>query len=133
MCPSQSPAVCHAPPLDSGVLSSSSPPPADRICVGVRVRPDGCSVWQVDEGAGTVTAATGAASPTGTVEVSPSAVWSFDCVFDVCSSSSSVFDRLVLPVLQSSLAGMNGTCFAYGQTSSGKVAHYECHTETGRW
>ena len=47
-------------------------------------------------------------------------MWSFDRVFDVGSSNEAVYASLVLPVLQSSLSGINGTCFAYGQTSSGK-------------
>ena len=102
----------------------------------MRLRPDGVSVWQVDEAVGgalslrnssrqhatataTATAAT-AASPPPLVDTASPAAFHFDAVFDELSSSEAVFERLVRPVLQSSLAGINGTCFAYGQTSSGK-------------
>ena len=95
-------------------------------------------MWHVDPSRGTITnsshqphgsssAVSHALSPPPllsscqtSAEQPSSAVWSFDCVLDVCSSNESVFERLVRPVVHSSVSGMNGTCLAYGQTSSGK-------------
>ena len=125
--------------MSPAAVQCVSSPSADRILVGVRLRPDGVSAWQVDETSGSITlnnaanhnnqthpsstASSSALSPIGGVDTGTSSCgvqWSFDAVFDAGSSSEAVYDRLVLPVLQSSLCGMNGTCFAYGQTSSGK-------------
>ena len=109
-------------PASPAAAASSHSRSADRICVGVRLRPDGGCAWQADEASSTLTLRCGHGhiSGGGSVEQSSAAVWSFDSVFDVSASSAAVFDRLVAPVLRASLAGMNGTCFAYGQTSSGK-------------
>uniref|UniRef100_A0A1Q3F2B3 Putative kinesin-like protein n=1 Tax=Culex tarsalis TaxID=7177 RepID=A0A1Q3F2B3_CULTA len=45
----------------------------------------------------------------------------FDNIFDETVSTRELFDRVCRPVLLASLNGINGTIFAYGQTSSGKT------------
>ncbi|XP_046398378.1 centromere-associated protein E-like [Ischnura elegans] len=47
--------------------------------------------------------------------------YTFDYVFGMDSSSQNIFEDLVLPIVESSVKGFNGTIFAYGQTSSGKT------------
>ncbi|KAL1374503.1 hypothetical protein pipiens_004895 [Culex pipiens pipiens] len=45
----------------------------------------------------------------------------FDNIFDETVATRELFDRVCRPVLLASLNGINGTIFAYGQTSSGKT------------
>lgn len=39
-------------------------------------------------------------------------------------STQELFDNLAKPIVTSALMGINGTIFAYGQTSSGKVSFW---------
>ncbi|XP_023649332.1 kinesin-like protein KIF6 isoform X2 [Paramormyrops kingsleyae] len=45
----------------------------------------------------------------------------FQKVFDQMSKQEEIFDNIAKPVVDSALAGYNGTIFAYGQTGSGKT------------
>ncbi|XP_055381414.1 uncharacterized protein LOC129611999 [Condylostylus longicornis] len=45
----------------------------------------------------------------------------FDHIFDHCSSNEDIFNTVVKPIVNSCMEGINGTIFAYGQTSSGKT------------
>lgn len=45
----------------------------------------------------------------------------FAHIFDTDATQAHVFETLALPIVQSVLAGYNGTVFAYGQTGSGKT------------
>ena len=47
--------------------------------------------------------------------------FTYDYVFAEDSTNAQVFENLALPLIQSALAGINCTIFAYGQTSSGKT------------
>lgn len=45
----------------------------------------------------------------------------FDSVFGPEHSTAALYDSIAEPIVSSSLAGINGTIFAYGQTASGKT------------
>ena len=47
--------------------------------------------------------------------------YTFDYIFREDSSNEDIFQTLALPIVQSSLEGMNSTILAYGQTASGKT------------
>eukprot|EP00954_Amorphochlora_amoebiformis_P030806 1395234-Amorphochlora_amoeboformis.AAC.2 len=47
--------------------------------------------------------------------------FSYDRVFAAEASTEEVYTSIAQPVIQSALEGVNGTIFAYGQTSSGKT------------
>eukprot|EP00946_MAST-07B_sp_MAST-7B-sp1_P000344 g344.t1 len=51
----------------------------------------------------------------------PSTRAEFDNVFGPESSTEDIFDRVGTEIVESALRGINGTIFAYGQTSSGKT------------
>jgi hypothetical protein len=53
--------------------------------------------------------------------------FSFDAVYDEMSAQKAVYDETAYPLVESVLAGYNGTIFAYGQTGCGKT-----HTMQGR-
>jgi len=53
--------------------------------------------------------------------------FSFDAVYDEDSTQRAVYDETAYPLVESVLAGYNGTIFAYGQTGCGKT-----HTMQGR-
>ncbi|KAH9249850.1 hypothetical protein BASA81_012341 [Batrachochytrium salamandrivorans] len=48
-------------------------------------------------------------------------IYAFDSVFGVQSKTMDLFTQVAEPIVQSSMTGVNGTIFAYGQTSSGKT------------
>ena len=48
-------------------------------------------------------------------------VFAFDCVFPPPTLDGAVYERLVAPLVDCAVRGINGTVFAYGQTSSGKT------------
>lgn len=52
--------------------------------------------------------------------------FTFDTVYDWNSTQRAVYDGTAFPIVESVLAGYNGTIFAYGQTGTGKT-----HTMTG--
>ncbi len=47
--------------------------------------------------------------------------WQFDAILDSAATNEEVYSSVAADVVTSSLAGINGTIFAYGQTSSGKT------------
>lgn len=47
--------------------------------------------------------------------------FTYDRIFDEDSSTKAVYDGAAKEIVQSVSQGMNGTIFAYGQTSSGKT------------
>ena len=54
-------------------------------------------------------------------KVIPNVAYTFDNIFgEEVSSTSVVFDKAAKTIIQQALDGMNGTIFAYGQTSSGE-------------
>ncbi|XP_047519330.1 kinesin-related protein 4-like isoform X2 [Pieris napi] len=52
--------------------------------------------------------------------------FTFDKVYDKDAKTSEVYNDIAKPIVEAAIAGINGTIFAYGQTSSGKT-----HTMTG--
>ncbi|SPQ96372.1 unnamed protein product (mitochondrion) [Plasmodiophora brassicae] len=52
--------------------------------------------------------------------------FTFDHVFDESHSTEALYQAIAAPIVNASMQGINGTIFAYGQTSSGKT-----HTMTG--
>ena len=48
-------------------------------------------------------------------------VMAFDEVFDEDASNQHVYDTCAKRIIESAIQGVNGTVFAYGQTSSGKT------------
>ncbi|KAM3602434.1 uncharacterized protein V6R79_004054 [Siganus canaliculatus] len=63
------------------------------------------------------------ASPT-----EPQKTFTFDAVYDANSKQRDLYDESVRPLIDSVLAGFNGTIFAYGQTGTGKT-----YTMQGAW
>ncbi|OQR84019.1 kinesin-like protein [Achlya hypogyna] len=61
----------------------------------------------------------------GTPLQGPSAVFQYDHIFQRVPTST-IYDQVARRIVASTLEGVNGTIFAYGQTSSGKT-----HTMTG--
>ena len=56
----------------------------------------------------------------GTV-IQPALTYSFDKMYGPEDSNDKVYDEVVSGIIDSTLDGVNGTIFAYGQTSSGKT------------
>ncbi|KAJ0400625.1 hypothetical protein P43SY_000910 [Pythium insidiosum] len=48
-------------------------------------------------------------------------VFQYDHIFDATSTTRAMYDRVAKRIVRSALDGINGTIFAYGQTSSGKT------------
>lgn len=89
----------------------------------IRVRPpkesEGRSVWKtvLEEGSIYQTTTEGESVP----EKAGSSAFRFDAVFDATSTTDAVYDRVAREIVDGVLHGVNGTVFAYGQTSSGKT------------
>ncbi|XP_037541862.1 kinesin-like protein KIF3C [Nematolebias whitei] len=58
----------------------------------------------------------------------PQKTFTFDAVYDANSKQRELYDESVRPLIDSVLAGFNGTIFAYGQTGTGKT-----YTMQGAW
>lgn len=58
----------------------------------------------------------------------PQKTFTFDAVYDASSKQRELYDESVRPLVDSVLAGFNGTIFAYGQTGTGKT-----YTMQGAW
>eukprot|EP00729_Bicosta_minor_P023694 gene23694-9181_t len=93
----------------------------ESVYVAVRVRPlnqreldkgDG-SNWVVNDDSLTQCTANGRPIPT--------ASYSYDHVFGSGSKTEEVYQRVAKQIVLSTMDGINGTIFAYGQTSSGKT------------
>jgi len=95
------------------------------VTVAVRVRPlnsreskgGGQQGWAIDGSSLRATAA--AAAPAR--GAAPPSEFTFDHLFDPRSTNADVYGRVARPIVRSVLEGINGTVFAYGQTSSGKT------------
>ena len=102
--------------------AKNSTPPADEgIVVAIRIKPltpaEGGPVWRpVANQAGCLqlTATDGVPQPGATV-------FRYNTVFGPESTTRDFFDGVVQCVVDGVVEGVNGTIFAYGQTSSGKV------------
>ncbi|KAJ3033179.1 Kinesin-like protein kif3a [Rhizophlyctis rosea] len=55
----------------------------------------------------------------------PPKTFTFDSVFDITSTQQEVYNKTARPIVESVLAGYNGTVFAYGQTGTGKTFSME--------
>ncbi|KAI8854770.1 CENPE type kinesin-like protein [Chytridium lagenaria] len=51
----------------------------------------------------------------------PTTSFGFDAVFDESSTNGVIYEGAARPLIRSCMDGVNGTIFAYGQTSSGKT------------
>jgi len=97
---------------------------AECIRVGVRMRPliarerkvKAQPIWLVDPYSNTIMQKN---SPG--VRASDGNRFGFNNVFDTHSSTEHVYNTLAKDIVVSSMNGINGTIFAYGQTSSGKT------------
>nr|XP_020459705.1 kinesin-like protein KIF3C [Monopterus albus] len=58
----------------------------------------------------------------------PQKTFTFDAVYDANSKQRDMYDESLRPLIDSVLAGFNGTIFAYGQTGTGKT-----YTMQGVW
>ncbi|KAL8152097.1 hypothetical protein V2J09_021905 [Rumex salicifolius] len=93
----------------------------EKICVAVRVRPPVSSnedkfngtFWKIGDNHISLHRHLG--TPISGIS------YVFDHVFDESCSNSRVYDLLTKDIIHSAVEGFNGTCFAYGQTSSGKT------------
>jgi centromeric protein E len=79
-------------------------------------------VWKVLPEENSVTQTTGGGEPlTGAERVTGRTFFTFDQTFGVDESTAHVYDAVAKDIVYSAIAGLNGTIFAYGQTSSGKT------------
>ncbi|XP_055535563.1 uncharacterized protein LOC129724590 [Wyeomyia smithii] len=89
---------------------------ADNITVSIKVRPlikrekdlKLTSQWRIRDN--TIAHVDGSGEP-----------FVFDHIFDESVRTKELFERVCRPIVHSTLNGINGTIFAYGQTSSGKT------------
>ena len=94
--------------------------------VAVRMRPlnqnegDHNSVWKVLEKYKSVAQTTKNGQPLPERVVGRS-FFTFDKTFNETSSTDEVYDSVAKDIVSSVVTGLNGTIFAYGQTSSGKT------------
>lgn len=44
-----------------------------------------------------------------------------DNIYDADSTTQEIYEQVARPIVEESVKGFNGTIFAYGQTSSGKI------------
>jgi hypothetical protein len=95
---------------------------SERVLVSIRVRPlnarelsqSSALAWRVDSGNALVRLdSEGRSLQAGTA--------TFDRVFEPDATSQEVYDASAKQIVQSVIEGVNGTVFAYGQTSSGKT------------
>ncbi|GKY98624.1 hypothetical protein MPSEU_000819100 [Mayamaea pseudoterrestris] len=97
------------------------------IKVAVRMRPsiengdNGQSVWRVDKEKNNVVQLIIGGKPLGKSMPHKHTVYSFDNVFDVDATSKEVYDAIAKDIVQTALAGVNGTIVMYGQSGSGKT------------
>jgi centromeric protein E len=100
-------------------MTSAPSTMTDKIRVAIRVRPlnqreqTAGSVWMIEENRITQCTITG--------RPIPSASYVFDNIFEGKQPSHSVYEATASDIIQSAMDGVNGTIFAYGQTSSGKT------------
>ena len=96
---------------------------ASKVAVTIRVRP----LNKREKAADTVYEHFKRSNPTSLTEYTPAgqpkpnSTQCYDHVFSPDDSTDDLFDSVAKPIVDSALEGVNGTIFAYGQTSSGKT------------
>ena len=92
------------------------------VCA-IRVRPlkerEGRSVWKAEAEDGRMYQTT--AEGDAVAEKAGSTSFRFDYVFEASTQTKTVYDSVAREIVDGVLEGVNGTLFAYGQTSSGKT------------
>ncbi|KAG1689476.1 hypothetical protein DVH05_002145 [Phytophthora capsici] len=104
----------------------ASPAEAENIAVCIRVRPlNERETRSNDQSALTCVPALNVISLTDSETGAPLTgkgnVFQYDQIFDASSDSHDIYERVARRIVRSTLSGINGTIFAYGQTSSGKT------------
>jgi chromosome segregation ATPase len=103
---------------------SSSMGGDEKISVSIRMRPlngreksdpDAFEAIRSEESTNSITEYSKLGLP------NPKTTLDFDNVFNTDSSTEDIFDKVARSVVDSCMEGINGTIFAYGQTSSGKT------------
>ena len=95
-----------------------------RVSVSIRIRP--LNARERSHRTGAIQAFRASSSRTLTEfdkesNPKPGSTQEFDNVFDTSTSTEDIFDKVAKNLVNSVLGGINGTIFAYGQTSSGKT------------
>jgi len=96
------------------------------ILVAIRMRPLNTNegehqrIWKVLSKMSSITQTTRDGEPLPE-RVAGRTFFTFDKTFGEDTSTKQVYDNVVKGIVDSSVAGLNGTIFAYGQTSSGKT------------
>ena len=109
--------------LLSFLLSSSS---SSTTIVAIRMRPlnntegDKERIWKVLPKYSSVTQTTRDGKPLGE-RITGRTFFTFDKTFGEDTNNFQVYDSVAKPIVTSVVQGLNGTIFAYGQTSSGKT------------
>lgn len=97
---------------------------ATNIQVYVRVRPSAkpSSAFHADTGKKVISFTCGKNQVDGEVNNNKQEhTFCFNGILDMRVSQQEVFDKIVQPIINDVLGGVNGTIFAYGQTGSGKT------------
>ncbi|KAF7586915.1 kinesin motor protein cin8 [Aspergillus hancockii] len=93
--------------------------------IHVVVRCRGRNDREVKENSGVVVKTEGVKGSTVELSMGPNAVsnktYTFDKVFSAAADQITVYEDVVLPIVNEMLAGYNCTVFAYGQTGTGKT------------
>ena len=93
--------------------------------IHVVVRCRGRSDREVRENSGVVVSTSGVKGKNVELSMGPNAIsnktYHFDKVFSPAADQAIVFEDVVAPILNETLAGFNCTIFAYGQTGTGKT------------
>ncbi|KAG2762327.1 hypothetical protein PC129_g20591 [Phytophthora cactorum] len=106
--------------------AASAPAEAENIAVCIRVRPMNDRERRAnDQPALACVPALNVVSltdpETGAPMTGKGNVFQYDQIFDAASDSHAIYERVARRIVHSTLGGINGTIFAYGQTSSGKT------------
>ncbi|GIK04279.1 kinesin motor protein cin8 [Aspergillus viridinutans] len=93
--------------------------------IHVVVRCRGRNDREIKENSGVAVSIEGAKGKTVELSMGPNAVsnkaYTFDKVFSAAADQVTVYEDVVLPIVNEMLAGYNCTVFAYGQTGTGKT------------
>ncbi|KAG2526882.1 hypothetical protein JM16_003656 [Phytophthora kernoviae] len=106
-------------------LTETAPAEAENIAVCIRVRPMNeretrnrdVNVLATVPQMNVISLTDESGQPLG----GKSNVFQYDQIFDASSDAHGIYDRVAKRIVRSTLGGINGTIFAYGQTSSGKT------------
>ncbi|RLN55433.1 hypothetical protein BBP00_00008485 [Phytophthora kernoviae] len=106
-------------------LTETAPAEAENIAVCIRVRPMNeretrnrdVNVLATVPRMNVISLTNESGQPLG----GKSNVFQYDQIFDASSDAHGIYDRVAKRIVRSTLGGINGTIFAYGQTSSGKT------------